>query len=184
MTTYPASLAGWLGLLHAETRLVSTALDGWGLAVWESWAAWRSQVAAGGHPIAACIPVEIVPEVALHYRMPCMDAAPCIGVVEDSPAEWTMLSQKIAGLELAAHEDAPGVEQVREALSCAHAAQPASVMSLALYPAGGVGDGVIAYIDTLTITGTISREVAGLLGDSSETVAKGDAAPAHTWRWV
>nr|WP_300337234.1 hypothetical protein [Actinomyces sp.] len=175
----PDQTAQWLTLLHAETDMLPERLEAYPASVWQTWGAWRSQIAHGGNPIAACIPLAILPEVAMGYQIPELATAPCIGKIIGSTAEWTWLTQSIPGLHVATLYGAPDLDTLRLALHHANEQQRQASFDLSLYPLGGPSDGITAYIDALTITGHTDQTLTGLLG-----------TPAHEsdtetqWRWA
>lgn len=185
VTEIPASTAEWLVALAEAAGTQDDYLVRWSTQVWDTWATWRTQVARGGHGVADCVPLAIVPEVALHLTIPDLaDDAPCVGRVTGSPAEWTLLTQTTPGLTLTTVPGAPTVDALREALEAAHAAQRDTTMDLSLYPAGSPTDGVLARLDALTMTGAPFTAVTNLLGEPTTT---SPATPGNTatceWRW-
>lgn len=186
VTEIPASTAEWLLALADATPTSRDYLAHWATQVWDTWATWRTQVARGGHGLAECIPLAIVPEVALHLTIPDLaDDAPCIGRVTDSPAEWTLLAQTTPGLALIPAPGAPDINQLQDALEAAHAAQRDTTLSLSLYPAGSPSDGVLARLDAMTMTGAPFAAVTSLLGEPTTTSPATPGHPATSqWRWT
>lgn len=186
VTQTPASTAEWLLALTEAVPTSRDYLASWPTRAWDTWAAWRTQVAHGGHGVADCIPLAIVPEVALHLTVPDLaDDAPCVGRVIDSPAEWTLLTQTVPGLTLTTAPGAPTVDALREGLEAAHAAHRDTTMDLSLYPAGSPSDGVLARVDAMTMAGAPFTAVTSLLGEPTTT---GPSTPGSTgssqWRWT
>lgn len=182
----PASTAEWLLALAEAVPTSRDYLMDWSTQVWDTWATWRTQVARGGHGLAECIPLAIVPEVALHLTVPDLaDDAPCVGRVIDSPAEWTLLAQTTPGLTLTTTPDAPEINQLRDALEAAHAARRDTTLSLSLYPAGSPSDGVLARVDAMTMTGAPFTAVTSILGGPTTTSPADPTSPGTCqWRWA
>lgn len=182
----PASTAEWLLALAEAVPTSRDCLMDWSSQVWDAWANWRTQVARGGNGLAECIPLAIVPEVALHLTVPDLaDDAPCVGRVIDSPAEWTMLAQTTPGLALIPAPGAPEINQLQEALEAAHAAKRDTTLSLSLYPAGSPTDGVLARVDAMTMAGAPFTAVTSILGDPTTTSLATPGHPATSqWRWT
>lgn len=175
----PDQTAQWLTLLHAETDMLPERLEAYPTSVWQTWGAWRSQIAHGGNPIASCIPLAILPEVAMGYQIPDLATAPCIGKIIDSTAEWTWLTQTTPGLEVTTLYGAPDLDTVRLALQHANEQHWQARFDLSLYPLGGPSDGITAYIDALTITGDTDETLTGLLGQPASTNEQDTC-----WRWA
>lgn len=174
----PDQTAQWLTLLHAETDMLPERLEAYPASVWQTWGAWRTQIAQGGNPIASCIPLAILPEVAMGYQIPELATAPCIGKIIDSTAEWTLLEQTIPGLKVTTLYGAPDLDTLRLALHHTHEQGQQARFDLSLYPLGGPSDGTTAYIDALTITSNTDGTLTGLLGQHT-----GSNESETYWRW-
>lgn len=172
--------AQWLTLLHAETDMLPERLEAYPSSVWETWGAWRTQIAQGGHPIASCVPLAILPEVAVGYQIPDLVTAPCIGKIVDSAVEWIWLAYDTPGLEVATLYGAPDLDTLGLALERAfEQGRQSYFFDLSLYPLGGPGDGISAYIDALTIFGGSDETLIGLLGQPTSTEEE-----EICWRWA
>lgn len=175
----PDQTAQWLTLLHAETDMLPERLEAYPSSVWETWGAWRTQIAQGGHPIAACVPLALIPVVASSYEIPDLVTAPCIGKVLGSEAMWTWKAYDTPGLEVATLYGAPDLDTLGLAEEHAFGRCQSFCFDLSLFPLGGPGDGISAYIDALTIFGDADETLTGLLGQPTSVEEE-----VTCWRWA